>query len=223
MKFSVYLLLLSLFLFVGSCNPPLNKRHLLVLGDSNGANQGWVYHLQNLRKGGPLVNTSLSGNTVGFSYDGTALSKNTLENLNIYLRKGYAEMGTIDEVLIALGTNDCKAVFADRHAEIAGNMETVLDRANNFFSERGQEPPRFVLISPPPVDDSAHTGDFNNATECTRKVTEAYRQIATDRGICFVDLQANPGTSVLKHSKDGIHFNAEGYRIISSAILEACY
>ncbi|MEO0734968.1 MAG: SGNH/GDSL hydrolase family protein, partial [Bacteroidota bacterium] len=100
------LLLLALLVFT-ACSTPLGKRSFFAIGDSNGARQGWVYHLQQARGGGPLVNTALSGNTIGFNYGGD-LSKNTLENLTGYLRTAYAELGEIDDILISLGTNDCK-------------------------------------------------------------------------------------------------------------------
>lgn len=210
-------------LWLAACNPPLNKKHLLVLGDSNGVGKGWVYQLQELRDGGPLVNTSLSGNTIGFNYNGSDLSKNTLENLTPYLRKGYAEMGSIDDILIALGTNDCKVEFADQRERVGANLESLLDRTNAFFEERGQPLPRFVILSPPPLKDKDVVEQFTGATACTKELTETYRTIAAERGICFVDFQVSPGASVLQYSKDGIHFDAEGYRLIAQSVLKACY
>ncbi len=215
--------LLFLALLLTTCSLPLNKKRLLVLGDSNGERQGWVYHLQQQRGGGPLVNTSLSGNTVGFDYDGSKLKLSTLENLTGYLRKGYAEMGAIDEVLIALGTNDCKVGFAEEHDRIGANLDTLLDRSTAFFRERGQEVPRFVLLSPPPLDDADVVAQFAGATACVRSVTEAYRRIAARRGLCFVDLQADPGPSVLQYSEDGIHFGPAGYEQLAAAVIRQCY
>jgi len=223
MKPSVPLLLVSLCFLLFTCSPPLSKKRLLVMGDSNGVREGWVYQLQNLRGGGPLVNTSISGNTIGFSYGGSDLRLNTLENLTNYLRKGYAEMGAIDEVLIALGTNDCKVEFAERHDQIASNLDTLLSRSNAFFTDRGQDLPRYVILSPPPLDDRQVVDNFRNATVCTQEITKAYRRIATERGLCFVDLQKKPGAAALSYSTDGIHFKPEGYRMIAEAVIKACY
>ncbi|NJC26214.1 SGNH/GDSL hydrolase family protein [Neolewinella antarctica] len=213
-----------LTLLLAACNPPLGKKNLLVIGDSNGVGEGWVAQLQQLRGGGGLYNTSLSGNTIGFNYGGD-LSMNTLENLTSYLRNGYAELGSIDEILIGLGTNDCKVEFTDRHGEIGTNLETLLDRTATFFTERGQEIPRIVILAPAPLDDTDVSPNFAGATACTKRITETYRQIATDRGHCFVDLQTNPGPAALEHSDDGVHFrkNKKGYVMIAEAVLESCY
>jgi hypothetical protein len=83
---SRFLTLLVLFSLT-ACSTPLSKKHLLVIGDSNAVGKGWVDQMQQLRGGGPLVNTALSGNTIGFNY-GSDLSMNALENLTSYLRKG---------------------------------------------------------------------------------------------------------------------------------------
>ncbi len=217
------LLICCLFIALFSCTTPLKKRNLLVIGDSNGAGQGWVYELQKLRAGGPMVNTSLSGNTLGFTYEAGGLSTNTLENLNVYLRKGYADMGSIDEVLIALGTNDCKVEFADRHTEIATNLTEVVDRTLAFFSERGQDPPRIVLLTPPPLNDQDVVAQFQGATACVEGVAAEVRTLAASRGYCVVDLHAKPGKKVLEYSKDGIHFSREGYELIARAVVNSCY
>ncbi len=215
--------LLLLLFFLTSCSTPLAKKHLLVIGDSNGANQGWVYQLQELRGGGPLVNTSLGGNTIG--YDGMGeLRRNTLENLTSYLRKGYAEMGQIDEILICLGTNDCKAEYSERRAEAYEHLTTLLTRTRAFFEDRGQEVPRIVLLTPPAAGDNSQVSEeFQGVSACLTDLSERIRAAAAAEGICLVDLQQNPGKKVLQYSKDGIHFNAEGYRLLAKAVVEGCY
>lgn len=213
-------LFLSLFLLT-SCTTGFQKRNILVLGDSNGEREGWVFHLQKIRGGGPLVNTSLSGNTYGFNYDGQR-DRNTLENLTTYLRRGYAEMGGIDEVLIALGTNDCKARFRDDHDKIKDHMMTLIDRTRAFFTDRGQDVPRFVLLTPPPMDDG-RIEEFAGGESCIAALSAAIRTYAAEQNICLVDLQQKPGQELLEQSRDGIHFNAAGYQQWAEAIVAECY
>ncbi len=214
---------LSLSLLLSSCQPALSKKHLLLIGDSNGAREGWAYQLQELRGGGPMVNTSISGNTIGFDYGGDT-RLNTLENLSQYLRKGYADMGSIDEIIIMLGTNDCKKRFADDHDRLGANMVELLTRANAFFVERGQPAPRFVLATPPPFgDNDTVVDDFRDGQECIANFSAQLRRIAAERGYCLVDLQTTPGPSVLANSEDGIHFNKAGYVALARAIIRGCY
>jgi lysophospholipase L1-like esterase len=219
MRYLLYFLLLTLF----TCSTPISKRHLLVIGDSNGANKGWVYHLQELRGGGPLVNTSIGGNTFGFDGMGQ-LRRNTLENLTAYLRKGFAEMGQIDEILISLGTNDCKAEYGDRREEVYEHLTTVLTRTKAFFEERGQKVPRIILITPPAAgQNEVVSEEFQGVAECLEGLSARIRATAKSEGLCLVDFQEEPGAELLKYSKDGIHFNAEGYKRLSEAVLEACF
>lgn len=211
-----------LFAFtLSACTTGFKQRNLLVIGDSNGEREGWVYQLQQIRGGGPLVNTSLSGNTIGFNYDGDR-SMNTLDNLTRYLRKGYAEMGGIDEILICLGTNDCKSRFAADHDKISANLTELLRESREFFTERGQELPRFVLLTPPAMDGSK-IDEFAGGEACIADLSAAIRAVAAAEGLCLVDLQQRPGAQLLEYSKDGIHFNAEGYKQWAEAVVESCY
>jgi lysophospholipase L1-like esterase len=219
MRYLFYLLLLTLF----TCSTPISKHHLLVIGDSNGANKGWVYHLQELRGGGPLVNTSIGGNTFGFDGMGE-LRRNSLENLTAYLRKGFAEMGQIDEILISLGTNDCKAEYGDQREEVYEHLATMLTRTKAFFEERGQEIPRIILITPPAAGtDEVVSEEFQGVAACLQDLSEQIRAAAATEGLCLVDFQVKPGKPLLKFSSDGIHFNAEGYKLLSEAVLESCF
>ncbi len=211
-------------LLLAGCSVPFKKRNVLVIGDSNGAaGRGWVYQLQQLRGNGPLVNTALSGNTIGFTDDGN-VERNTLENLTSYLRRGYAEMGGIDDILIGLGTNDCKQKFSDRHGEIPANLDTLLNRTQRFFAERGQDMPRIVLLTPPPVaEDAVVSAEFRGARACTEELSAALRRTATLRGYCLVDWQERPGDEILEQSDDGIHFNERGYEILARQVVRSCY
>lgn len=216
------LVLFSLFLLT-TCSSALSKRNILVIGDSNGAGKGWVYQFQELRGGGPLVNTSIGGNTFGFNGMGT-MRLNTLENLTPYLRKGYAEMGSIDEILISLGTNDCKAEYAERRGEPAEHLATMLTRTKAFFSERGQDVPRIVLITPPAAgDNGAVSNEFQGVKTCLKDLSDQIRAVATAEGLCLVDFQQKPGDQVLQYSKDGIHFNEQGYKLLAEAVVARCY
>ncbi|WP_167641615.1 SGNH/GDSL hydrolase family protein [Neolewinella marina] len=224
MKIPAFLSGLVVLLLLGSCQQPLKKRNVLVIGDSNGAaGRGWVYQFQQQRGGGPLVNTALSGNTIGFTDAGNR-ERNTLENLTPYLRRGYAEMGGIDEILIGLGTNDCKEQFADEHGQIAANLITLLDRIGTFFADRGQDLPRIVLLTPPPVgEDAVVNASFQGARACTAALSAEVRRIAAERGLCLVDWQARPGDAVLEFSDDGIHFSERGYEMLARQVVRACY
>ncbi len=219
-----WLLLWLLLGLLTTCGQPLKKRQLLVIGDSNGAaDKGWVFQLQQLRKGGPLVNTAISGNTVGF--DGMNNKQlNTIEQLSQYLRRGYAEMGGIDEIIIGLGTNDCKQQYNSLSIERHTYFRRLCDEINTFFKERGQDLPRIVLLSPPPAAADAQLHEeFQGAATCIAELTNFLEQLAAEKGYCFVNLLEKPGEALLEYSEDGIHFNPTGYELIARQLLRKCY
>jgi lysophospholipase L1-like esterase len=93
----------------------LSKRiiKILTIGDSNGAFEGsWVEKLKQAHDGYLIYNTSVSGNTIGFN-NNNKTSLNTLLNVDRYLDEADDYLDGLDDIIIMLGTNDCKAVFAD--------------------------------------------------------------------------------------------------------------
>ncbi|MEM9836627.1 MAG: SGNH/GDSL hydrolase family protein [Bacteroidota bacterium] len=216
--------LFSLFLLVAACTTSFQKRKILVIGDSNGAAaKGWVFQFQQIRKGGPLVNTAVGGNTIGF--DGMQQSRlNTLNQLVVYLRQGYAEMGAVEEVIIALGTNDCKYEYRDATANRHKNYRDLLNEIKQFFTERGQALPRIVLLSPPPVGPNDQVSDeFRDAAVCVAEMAEFIGGIAAKEGYCYANLLVEPGESLLANSTDGVHFDALGYEKIARKLIQDCY
>ncbi len=218
-----FILLLSLLFCLTACPKSLGKKRILIIGDSNAAGQGWAFQFQQIRNGGPLVNTAAGGNTIGF--DGMDDPKlNTLNQLVVHLRRGYAEMGGMDEIIIGLGTNDCKQIYERATAERHVNYRKLINDITAFFAERGQELPRIVLVSPPPIaSDDDVIDEFNGAAACVAEMGAFLRKLALEKGFCYVDLLENPGSSLLDNSTDGIHFNALGYEIIAQQIVNSCY
>lgn len=195
-----------------------------MIGDSNGAaEKGWVFQFQQLRKGGPLVNTSVSGNTVGFDGMGSS-NLNSLDQLVVYLRRGYAELGAIDEIIIALGTNDCKSEYRDATANRHVNFRKLLDETRNFFKDRGQDIPRIVIMSPPPIAaDLPANSEFKNGATCVEELAIFLGDLAAEYGYCYTNLISRRGTELLKNSKDGVHFDAIGYEKIARQLITECY
>ncbi len=224
LPFFTSLLLLSLLLGLSSCQTPLAKRNILIIGDSNGEDaKGWVFQFQQLRKGGPVVNTAVGGNTIGFDGMGSA-RLNTIQQLTSYLRRGYAEMGGIDEIIIGLGTNDCKQQYRGLDAERHVNYRRLLKEITDFFEERGQDIPRIVLLSPPPAgEDGVLSEEFQGAAACVAELTIFLQELAESAGYCYVNLLEKPGSKLLEHSPDGIHFQASGHELIARQLLKKCY
>jgi acyl-CoA thioesterase-1 len=101
---------------------PLN---IFTLGDSNGTfPQSWPKQLELALPRAQVFNLSKSGRTIGFVNNGDS-TLNSLLVIDENLRKAadFTKDRPFDFVVLELGTNDAKAVFADRQKEVPANLK----------------------------------------------------------------------------------------------------
>lgn len=105
--------------------------HILTIGDSNGAaTDGWPAQLSRMMPRARIQNISISGNTIGFDNNGET-RLNTLRQIDLYLDSAFRSLddaASFDHILIGLGTNDTKAVFASRQGEVPAKLDSLLQR-----------------------------------------------------------------------------------------------
>lgn len=190
---------------------------ILAIGDSNGAIEGgWVDQLKALRFQDKIVNKSISGNTIGFVNNGNP-DLNTLGNLNRYLQAHDPGKSKLDKIIILLGTNDCKAVFADRQNEVADNYQQLLNEINTYYANKTI--PKVILVSPPPYgNESLLQEKYKGAGERVEKLTHAFARIAKKNKIPFIDI-LTPLKPIFQFvSPDGVHLSPTGQQIIAKMI-----
>jgi lysophospholipase L1-like esterase len=194
-------------------------KSILALGDSNGAAEhGWVNQVKKLRPNDLIVNTSVSGNTIGFdNLNSTRL--NTLEMLDSYLQKGIEDAGRIDYVVILLGTNDCKAVFDDRLKEIPKNLEkliTAIQKSGKFIAV-----PEIMVVSPPPYGpDEVLLEKYKGGAKRVSFLTAEFKKVAQKMNVEFIDIHTPLQPVFDAISPDGVHLSEEGQKIIAKMINE---
>lgn len=225
----ICLLAFSLTL-LGGCTIPLSKKTILVIGDDHAAGaNGWVFHFQQLRKGGPMVNAAVAGATTAFPSPSQP-SLNTLDQLIPYLRRGFAEMGSIDEIIIQLGTNDCQERYQSGDVERSVKFRELIANTKNFFQERGQSVPKIVLLSPPTIADKAKgpqlegatSADFENGHSCVQAIAKDLEMLAAKEGFCYLDLTQNEQLAAYL-SEDGVTYQAEGLKLMAQLLKGDCY
>lgn len=193
------------------------SKTLLVIGDSNGANKGgWVDKLQELRFHDTFINTSISGNTIGFDNLGRE-SRNALKNITRHLTRNDPDRNKINKVLIMLGTNDCKDEFDDRLHEIPGFYHQLLDSIDLYYKNTSK--PQIVMISPPPFgDDSILEEKYHGGARRVQQLNKELIKVADKAGVSYIDVQSAiwPFFDVI--TRDGVHFNEEGYRLVAFLI-----
>jgi lysophospholipase L1-like esterase len=203
-----------------ACNTKTEKQTIVVLGDSNGAHEhGWVYHLQQRMRPDTLLNFSISGNTIG--YDNLGRTKlNTLKNVTHVLSSADSSMKNIDEVLILLGTNDCKAVFQDSMGKTVENLETLINKINTF-NYSNHKVPKIVIISPPPYGTKSETIEkYIGGDSCVVELIPQFKEVAAKYQIDFIDIYEPLKPEFDSITVDGVHLTQEGYSKMAGIIFE---
>lgn len=190
---------------------------ILAIGDSNGAMKGgWVDQLKAIRWQDHVINTSVSGNTVGFVNNGNT-QLNTLMQIDHYLSESDPDKTTLDKIIILLGTNDCKAVFKDRQEEVIENYRQLLGKIQSYY--QGKAIPQIMMVSPPPYGPDGQLAEkYQGAGERVAQLKDAFHQLAEQEGYNFADIQT-PLDAVFEYiSPDGVHLTEDGQMIIARII-----
>lgn len=195
------------------------SRSILAIGDSNGAMRGgWVDQLQQIRPQDHVINTCISGNTIGFdNLDREEL--NTLKNIGKYLAMA---PGSLSSVVIMLGTNDCKAVFDAEFGQVAGNLEKLLVEVKKGI---GNNPaighPEIWVVSPPPYGPDEKVGaKYVGAAPKAATLAKELKKVAEKNGARYVDTHSLLAPVFPYISKDGVHLTEEGQLLLASMLNE---
>lgn len=199
--------------------PTTKPVRILTLGDSNGSlRHGWVNQLKKIRPNDTIYNISISGNTIGFNNGSRAL--NTLLNIDSYMGKAYCNLGKIDEIIIMLGTNDCKAVFKDSLSIVPENMRKLIMGIRHNVRLHKEKATIFI-VSPPAFGPDEKLGEkYKGGTECITWLNDKLRKIANEENVEFINT-CQILLPVIKYlSADGVHLNADGQMMIALIIQE---
>jgi len=177
------------------------KRHILCIGDSNthgycadpsdcadggirfNEEERWPCLLQRKLGGDYLVTEEgLSGRTTVFE-DPIHESMPALPVLYPLLKSHER----IDLLILMLGTNDTKERFNASSALIAQGMARLIQKAKTVDCW-GDQPPRILIVAPPPIGDGFHDEIMGNGcVEKSRGLAAWYRRIADQEGCGFLD------------------------------------
>ncbi len=191
-------------------------KRLLILGDSNAAaDRGWPKRLARMRESWSIANPSLPGATIGFDNNGDQ-RLNTLARLGAIAR---AHEGPFDAIIIALGTNDAKAVFDDQQSEVAANAAALIRRAKR--TPGWGDPRIFVLLPPPVTEPGDPNAKYAGAPARLADFRKAFMQVATDLNAEIIDPTPLFHPDPARLLSDGVHFTDEGHDLLARAIESA--
>lgn len=220
-KLTYFTLLLAMMLMLVQCsNDKGEKKSILIIGDSNAASEvGWVVQLEKIDSTLNIINKSHGGNTIGFDNNSDP-KKNELKNIDkdisdaIILNSGK----TFDSILLALGTNDCKAAFADSQSVVPKNFSKLIHKIQNY-DYGTTENPKLVILSPPPIGpDSLLLDKFKGGSQRVRKLIPKFEKIALENSIHFINVHEPLEKVYVNYAKDGVHMNAEGQMFIARKV-----
>ena len=137
-----------------------------------------------------------------------------------YLPACLASHLPLDLVVIMLGTNDLKAMFARSAARIALGAGRLVDAARTIGGGVGTSygSPDVLLICPPPLGRLGGFAEmFAGGEAISRALPPAYRAMAEATGAGFLDA----GSVISTDGMDGVHFTAGSQRRLGVAVAES--
>lgn len=197
------------------------SQKILTIGDSNGAvENGWVNQLRVIRFDDFIMNTSVSGNTIGFDNLGRS-GLNTLRNIDEYMNKAGKELGGPDRIIIMLGTNDCKAVFADSLENVPENLEKLIRQIKSHPVYKASTPQIYIVSPPPFGKDEELIEKYYGGTDRIEWLFPRFKKVARKMDCHFIDTYHTLLPVWKEHSIDGIHLTTDGQIMLATMINEA--
>lgn len=196
-----------------------NATTILCFGDSNtygqkpdktgryDADVRWTGVLQGLLGNDfRIIEEGLSSRTTDLEY-----AKKPGRNGKTYLAPALHSHNPLDIIVIMLGTNDLKIEYSRTADAIASALDGLIDDIFMYAQAKDGATSEIILVSPIEIEDTAlrfaefysTSYDSRSATE-SRKLPEAIKKVADQRGVSFLDaaLVSKPGV-------DGVHFSEE--------------
>lgn len=122
----------------------------------------------------------------------------------------------LDLVIILLGTNDLKAMYARPPLRIALGVARLVEIAKNIGAGVGTpySGPEVLLVCPPPLGTMTFfTEMFAGGHEKALMLPGLYAQIAALAGTRFMDA----GRHIRSDAEDGLHWSAQSQRLLGQA------
>ena len=211
MKYSGFIILLfPLFSLAQDTSKSKNPLNIFTLGDSNGSfPNSWPKQIKLALPDAQVYNISKSGRTIGFVNNGDS-SLNSLLVINENLKKAaeYTKDRPYDFIVLELGTNDAKAVFAERQKEVPVNLEKLI----NTIKHSGYpaiDHAKIVIIAPPPYGSKAKAQEkYTGGNDRVKNMSKTFKKVAKKTKCLFINGYKTPGLDINTMTADGIHLDS---------------
>ncbi|MBO9204425.1 MULTISPECIES: family 43 glycosylhydrolase [Niastella] len=196
--------------------------NIFTLGDSNGSfPYSWPKQLEWALPGADVFNLSKSGRTIGFVNNGDS-TLNSLMMIDENLKKAAEHTGgrPYDFIVLDLGTNDGKAVFANRQQEVHANLELLIRKIKGC-SYPAINKASIIIIAPTPYGSKAEaTEKYAGGNNRVAAMSKAFEQIAKRNGCLFVNGFKTPGLDIESMTADGLHLDNTASRKLIEPVVQ---
>jgi len=208
--FLILFALISFRLSAQSATSTDKKPNIFTLGDSNGTYaHSWPQQLNLAIPGSQVFNISKSGRTIGFLNLGDS-TLNSLFVIDQNLKKAadFTKELPFDFVIIQLGTNDGKNVFATLQKEVPLNLEKLILKIKTCGYPAINQA-KIIIISPPPYGSKAMaTEKYAGGNERVKAMSKAFEKVAKRNDCIFVNGFKTSGLNIETMTTDGLHLDA---------------
>lgn len=205
--------LLSILLFTAFVQfkvLPDKTLNIFTLGDSNGTfPYSWPQQLKLAMPGAQVFNISKSGRTIGFVNNSDS-SLNSLLVIDENLQKAaeFTKERPFDFIVLELGTNDAKAVFADRQKEVADNLDKLIKKIKGCGYPTINKA-KLIIISPPPYGVKAEAQEkYVGGGKRVEEMSSTFEKIAKQNDCLFVNGFKTPELNINIMTADGLHLDS---------------
>lgn len=174
----------------------------------------WPSVLQKaLGHGVRVIAEGLNGRTTVYDDHMSAADRNGARILPTVL----STHAPIDLVIIMLGTNDLKPVFANNAVIVGRGIERLVEIIRHHAWPMETETPEILIVSPPPISETDHPflgPMFAGRIEDSHMLASVYADLADELGCGFFDAGSVARTTPI----DGIHLDADNTRAIGKGL-----
>jgi lysophospholipase L1-like esterase len=123
----------------------------------------------------------------------------------------------LDLVIILLGTNDLKPVFANNAVIVGHGIKRLVEIVKHHAWPVETETPEILIVSPPPLCETDHAllgPMFAGRLGEAQNLASVYSDLADELGCGFFDAGAVAKTTPI----DGVHLDAENTRAVGRGL-----
>src|SRR4029078_6552413 len=139
---------------------------------------------------------------------------------NLKKASDFTKERLFDFIVIELGTNDGKAVFADRQKEVPVHLGELIKKIKECPYVSISKA-KIIIISPPPYGSKAEaTEKYKGGGRRVKNMSKKFKKIAKRNHCLFVNGLETPGLDINAMTPDGLHLDATGSRKLIEPVVK---